>query len=124
MLMPKILIVDDSETLRTQVRQILQEAGYQVIEGVDGLSGLEVLQENPDTHLIICDVNMPKMDGLTMCQRIHENQNLNKIPIFMMTTEANPDIKQRGKAAGVVAWVTKPFVEVKLMSAIKKVLGV
>ena len=119
--MAKILVVDDSETLRNQLRKILDEAGHQVSEAFDGVNGLEVLQNNAGIQLIICDVNMPRMDGLTMCQKVHESPALSKIPIFMLTTESNLDMKAKGKEAGVLAWITKPFSAPKLVSAVEKV---
>jgi len=121
--MAKILIVDDSETLRSQLRKALEEAGHEVVEGYDGVNGLETLNSNPDVELILCDVNMPEMDGLTMLGKVSENDSFNKIPIFMLTTESNADMKEKGKAVGVKAWVTKPFVPEKLLGAVKKVLG-
>ena len=121
--MAKILIVDDSETLRSQLRKALEEAGPEVVEGYDGVNGLETLNSNPDVQLILCDVNMPEMDGLTMLGKVAENDSFNKIPIFMLTTESNADMKEKGKAVGVKAWVTKPFVPEKLLGAVKKVLG-
>jgi two-component system, chemotaxis family, chemotaxis protein CheY len=85
------------------------------------VNGLDVLSKNSDVALIICDVNMPNMDGITMCQKVHENPQTNKIPIFMLTTEASPEMKAKGKEAGVIAWITKPFVPDKLLAAINKV---
>jgi two-component system, chemotaxis family, chemotaxis protein CheY len=119
--MAKILIVDDSETLRTQLRKTLEEASHEVLEGYDGVNGLETLRANPDVQLILCDVNMPEMDGITMCSKVHEDDGLNKIPIFMLTTESNPEMKAKGKEVGVKAWVTKPFVATKLLAAIEKI---
>ncbi len=117
----KILIVDDSETLRTQLKKDLEGGGHQVLEAHDGLHGLEVLEQNKtEIKLIICDVNMPRMDGLSMCQKIHENPSVTKIPKIMMTTESSPEMKSKGKAAGVLAWVTKPYVAEKLLSVIGK----
>jgi two-component system chemotaxis response regulator CheY len=119
--MKKILVVDDSETLRTQLRKILVGAGYEVLEGENGLHGLQQFTANQDVNLILCDVNMPEMDGLTMCERIASDASLRKPPIFMLTTESSQDMKVRGKAAGIMAWVTKPFVEEKLLKAVDKV---
>lgn len=118
--MPKILIVDDSETLRSQLRKSLETASYQVIEAFDGQNGLEVIEQNKDIKLILCDVNMPRLDGLSMCQKVHVS--LPKLPIVMLTTEANPEMKAKGKEAGVIAWVTKPYDEAKLLQAVEKIL--
>ncbi|MGZ3809853.1 MAG: response regulator, partial [Bacteriovorax sp.] len=79
--MAKILIVDDSESLRVQLRKCLQAKGHSVCEGHDGKHGLDVLKANTDTNLIICDVNMPNMDGITMCSKVKEDPSVNKIPI-------------------------------------------
>lgn len=121
--MAKILIVDDSETLRSQLRSTLESAGHEVVEGMDGMNGLETYNQNPDVQLIICDVNMPNMDGLTMCERLTSVLPAQKkIPVFMLTTESNADMKARGKAAGVMAWITKPYAADKLLEVVKKVL--
>ena len=119
--MKKILIVDDSETLRTQLKRILTSANFEVLEAENGVYGLQQLTSNPDISLIICDVNMPEMDGLTMVEKMSADTSINKSPIFMLTTESSQDMKVRGKAAGVMAWVTKPFVEEKLLKAVEKV---
>jgi two-component system chemotaxis response regulator CheY len=119
--MAKILIVDDSETLREQLKKDLSEKGHQTIEACDGQDALEVLDTTGGVDLILCDVNMPRMDGLTMCQRLHENEKFAKIPIFMLTTESAPEMKTKGKAVGVIAWVTKPYSAAKLLVAVEKV---
>lgn len=119
--MAKIMIVDDSESLRDQLKKSLEGAGHQVIEGCDGVDGLEKLQANPDIRLVLCDVNMPRMDGLTMCQKARELPVFSRLPVVMLTTEANPEMKARGKEAGVLAWITKPYVESKLLAAVEKI---
>ena len=121
--MAKILIVDDSETLRSQVAKELAGAGHDVIEAIHGVNGLEMLNANSGIELIICDVNMPEMDGLTMISKVHQDERFNKIPIFMLTTESSAEMKVQGKENGVIAWVTKPFVAAKLLAAIDKVLS-
>ena len=122
--MKKILVVDDSETLRNQIKGVLEKSGYSVVEGEDGLTGLARLKENSDVSLILCDVNMPNMNGLSMIEEVHKLPDYNKIPIFMLTTEANSEIKKKAKESGVIAWIVKPFVEATMLAAIKKVLGV
>jgi two-component system chemotaxis response regulator CheY len=121
--MAKILLVDDSETLRTQVVKLLTSKGHSVVESVDGIKGLEALNGNKDIKLIICDVNMPNMDGLTMCSRVAADPNMSRIPIFMLTTEASPDLKEKGKAAGVKAWLLKPYIEEKLIAVVERILA-
>ncbi len=121
--MAKILIVDDSETLREHVKTVLKSASHEVIEAENGVVGLTQLKNNSGIQLILCDVNMPEMDGITMCSKVFEDAEFKKIPIFMLTTESSPELKERGKSYGVKAWVTKPFKEDVLLSAIKKVLA-
>ncbi len=121
--MAKILIVDDSDTLRIQLREALESAGHNVIEGVDGADGLRQASENRDINMIITDFNMPQMDGVTMAGKIREIPELSKVPMLMLTTEATPDIKAAGKAAGILAWIVKPLVPSKVLPAIEKVLS-
>jgi len=121
--MAKILIVDDSETLRIQLREALELAGHSVVEGVDGGDGLKVAQANPDIKMVITDFNMPQMDGVTMAGKLRAISAFSKIPILMLTTEATPDIKAAGKNAGILAWIVKPLVPAKVIPAIEKVLG-
>jgi len=120
--MAKILVVDDSEVIRVQLRNELSGAGHDIVEAHDGLNGLEVLGQNKDTDLIICDVNMPEMDGLTMCGEIHQNVALNEIPIIMLTTQSSPELKEKGKKNGVVAWITKPHKPSVLVAGVEKIL--
>lgn len=121
--MAKILLVDDSETLRAQLKNLLASKGHEVIEGSDGIKGLEALEKNSGISLIICDVNMPNMDGLKMVTTVSENPNCNKIPIFMLTTETSADLKEKSKKAGVKAWINKPYDDAKLLAVVEKVLS-
>lgn len=120
--MAKILIVDDSDTLRIQLRGLLEECQHEVVEGASGLEGLTKAKENMDINLIICDFNMPEMDGITMCRKVSEIEELKKVPIFMLTTESTPELKQLGKQAGVMAWIVKPYNAEKLKAVLAKVL--
>lgn len=120
--MNNILIVDDSATLRGQVRNILEGAGFKVTEAINGIDALVKLAEMPQTNLILCDVNMPEMDGISMCKEVHKNKAFNTIPIVMLTTEADPQMKKAGKESGVLAWMTKPINENNLLLAINKIL--
>lgn len=122
--MSTILLIDDSDTLRAQLNKILSGQGYKVLEAENGKIGLEKINANKDTiKLILCDVNMPIMDGLKMCNEVASNPSINKIPIFMLTTESSLDVREQGKKAGVKAWINKPFEEEKLMPVIKKIIG-
>ena len=120
--MAKILIVDDVIQLREDLRIVLENAGHQVIESENGVQGLQALELNADIDLIICDVNMPEMDGITMCAKIFAKQNESILPIIMLTTEANPELKERARVFGVKAWVTKPLVPDKFLMGLTKIL--
>ena len=117
-----ILIVDDSTSLRQVIAIALKGAGYEVIEGVDGQDGLNKLS-GQRVNLIISDVNMPNMDGLTMVCKIKENPQYKFTPIIMLTTESGTDMKERGRAAGVKAWMVKPFKPEQMLDAVSKLIA-
>ena len=121
--MAKILIVDDSSTVRHQLRAALEEAKYTVVDAADGQNGLELLNRDKDISLVLCDINMPKMDGLTIVRKAKDKNDLVNIPILMLTTESSPEMKLKGKELGVVGWITKPFNGPKLVVAIEKLLS-
>ncbi|HKQ69498.1 MAG TPA: response regulator [Polyangiaceae bacterium] len=117
----KILVIDDSETIRTQVGQLLRIAGYEVLEAPDGIIGAFTIRERNDLSLVICDVNMPRMDGLEMLDVLRgQTENL---PILMLTTEARLDKMDRAKRAGAKAWIIKPFKPELLVAAVAKLVG-
>lgn len=121
--MVKIMVVDDSEVIRFQLKKDLEKVGHEVLEAHDGLHGLETLKANTDVKLIICDVNMPEMDGITMCENVHKDESVNGIPIVMLTTQRSAELKAKSKTFGVVAWVTKPYQTETLLSGIQKILS-
>lgn len=117
-----ILIVDDSSSLRTVVRMALQRAGYEVLEAADGQQGLEVLDATPKVHLIVSDVNMPKMDGITFLTQVKQHARHRFAPVVMLTTEGQDEVKQRGRSAGARAWIVKPFNPPQLLDAVAKLV--
>ena len=117
----KVLIVDDSKTIRQQVSFTLTKGGYDVVEAEDGNDGLAKLQGNPDIAMIISDVNMPNMDGLQMVEKIKESGS--GVPIVMLTTEGAADLIDRAKAAGAKGWLVKPFKPEQLVAAVTKLAG-
>jgi two-component system chemotaxis response regulator CheY len=119
--MARILVVDDSETVRAQLKKDLASKGHEVTEAADGELGLQAYDKSGGVDLIICDVNMPKMDGLTMCSKLATKGN--KAPIFMLTTEGSETMKTQAKSFGVRAWIIKPYVAEKLLMAVEKVVG-
>jgi two-component system chemotaxis response regulator CheY len=117
----KILIVDDSSSVRTVARMALREKGYEVVEAGNGQEALKVLQTDR-CHLVISDVNMPVMDGISLLKEIKANPNYKFTPVIMLTTEAGEDKKQEGRAAGAKAWITKPFQPQLLVDAVAKLI--
>ncbi|WP_144138988.1 response regulator [Paraburkholderia sp. BCC1884] len=107
--MAKILVVDDSSTVRDEVAGFLKKNGLDVDTAVDGKDGLAKLQASPGIKLVISDVNMPNMDGLTMVEKIRGELANKTVNVIMLTTESSPAMKERGKAAGVKGWIVKPF---------------
>jgi len=118
--MTKILVVDDSEIMRKELNATLSQANYKVIEAADGLDGLEKLKENPDTELIIVDINMPLLNGMEMCAEIRRTNK--SVKIFVVSLESSSELKAKGKAIGVMAWINKPVHPDKLLLAVKKAL--
>jgi len=115
-----ILTVDDSCTMRQMLMLALTEAGYRVIEAEDGICGLEVLQcESPD--VIVTDINMPRLDGYGFIESVRRSERHRAIPILVLTTECDPEKKNRARCAGATGWIQKPFDPVKLSSAIRRV---
>ena len=121
--MAKLLIVDDSTMLRDMLNYALNEGGYtDVTEGVDGVDGLAKAKAN-DFDLIITDVNMPNMDGLTLIGELRKIPQYFKKPILVLTTERSDEMKAKGKAAGATGWIVKPFVPDHLLKAVNIVLS-
>jgi two-component system, chemotaxis family, chemotaxis protein CheY len=120
--MAKILVVDDSDVIRMEVKAMLEGKGHSVVEAANGAEGITTAMANPDISLLISDVNMPVMDGITMCKQIKEKPEFAKLPIFMLTTESGADLKAQGKAAGVMLWVVKPPNPEKFMDVVAKVV--
>lgn len=116
-----IMIVDDSASLRQVVSIALKGAGYEVIEACDGKDALGKL-DGKKVHLIISDVNMPNMDGITMVQEVKKMPNYKFTPIIMLTTESQEDKKAQGQAAGAKAWVVKPFQPAQMLNAVSKLV--
>jgi two-component system, chemotaxis family, chemotaxis protein CheY len=116
-----ILIVDDSASVRQVVGIALRGAGYDVIEGVDGADALKKL-DGQKIHLIISDVNMPNMDGLTFVREAKKLAAYKFTPIIMLTTESDETKKREGQAAGAKAWVVKPFQPAQMLAAVSKLV--
>ena len=119
----KLLIVDDSTMLRDMLSYALNEGGYNdVTEAIDGVDGLD--KSKMTTYdLIITDINMPNMDGLTLVEELRKLPQYLKKPILVLTTERSDEMKSKGKAAGATGWIVKPFVPDQLLKAVNIVLS-
>jgi two-component system chemotaxis response regulator CheY len=117
----RILTVDDSRTMREMLKRALQDGGYTVVQAEDGVHGLEVLQSMEMPDVIITDVNMPRMDGLTFIEEVRSNPAFRGIPILVLSTESDLEKKARARKAGATGWIVKPFDPAKLVDAIRRV---
>jgi two-component system, chemotaxis family, chemotaxis protein CheY len=116
-----VMVVDDSASLRQVVGIALKGAGYEVLEGCDGADALTKLT-GQKVHLIISDVNMPNMDGISFVKAVKQMPNYKFTPIIMLTTESQEATKQQGQAAGAKAWVVKPFKPEQMLDAVSKLI--
>jgi two-component system, chemotaxis family, chemotaxis protein CheY len=116
-----ILIIDDSATVRQVAGIALTGAGYTVIEAADGQDGLAKLN-GQKIHLIISDINMPNMDGITFIKEVKKLPAYRFTPIIVLTTESQENKKQEGQAAGAKAWVVKPFQPAQMLAAVSKLI--
>jgi two-component system chemotaxis response regulator CheY len=119
--MKKVMIVDDSLTIRQTVGYTLKNAGYDIVEASNGVEALDVMKKN-EIGLFICDVNMPEMDGITFLKKVKQDNTYKYTPIIMLTTEAGKDRINEGREAGAKAWMVKPFVPEQLLEAVKKLM--
>jgi len=117
-----ILIVDDSSSLRTVVKIALVRSGYEVLEACDGKQALEQLDKAAKVHLIVSDVNMPHMDGITFVKQVKQHARHRFTPVIMLTTEGQDAKKEEGRAAGARAWIVKPFNPPQLLDAVSKLI--
>ncbi len=117
-----ILVVDDSPSLRSVVKVTLVKAGYDVVEAGDGVQALAKLSEGK-VHMVLCDVNMPNMDGLTFLKNVKLRPDCKFTPVVMLTTESGDETIKAGKAAGVKGWMVKPFQPDRLLEVVSKVVG-
>jgi two-component system, chemotaxis family, chemotaxis protein CheY len=119
--MHSILAVDDSISMRQMVSFTLKNAGYEVVEAVDGEDAFDKAIQRP-FDLVLTDQNMPRLDGIGLTKRLREHPNFKTTPILILTTESSDQMKQAGRAAGATGWLVKPFDPTKLIEVIKKVV--
>jgi len=121
--MARILAVDDSASMRQMVDLTLKSAGHVVISAVDGVDGLQKARDGDRVDLVITDVNMPNMDGITLVRELRRLPQYRGVPLLMLTTEASAERKQEGRAAGATGWIVKPFDPERLLATVDKVLA-
>ena len=119
--MHSILAVDDSASMRQMVSFTLKNAGYNVVEAVDGQDALEK-SSSRDFDLVLTDQNMPRLDGIGLTKKLRDNPKFKTTPILILTTESSDQMKQAGRSAGATGWLVKPFDPTKLIEVIKKVV--
>lgn len=115
----KVLIVDDSETIRQQLASALEQAGFGVLEATDGFDGLECAAQN-ELCMVILDVNMPRLNGLEMLERLKSDPKNAQLPVLMLTTEVQQSMIERAKRAGARGWMIKPVKMDQLVSTVAK----
>ncbi|KAA9007973.1 response regulator [Histidinibacterium aquaticum] len=119
---PKVLAIDDSRTIRELLRACLENAGFDVTTGEDGVDGTTKFPEvSPD--VVITDINMPNMDGFGVIDTIRRGEVNRSVPILVLTTESAPELKARAREAGATGWIVKPFDDASLVSVLKRVTG-
>src|SRR5882724_599974 len=119
----KVIIIDDSRTVRDQVRLVLEPAGYEVLEAGDGNEGINQFRDHLDLAMAICDVNMPGMTGIGMLESLKASGLGRGLPIVMLTTEGQPALIQKAKQAGARGWIVKPFKPEQLLATVQKLAG-
>jgi len=117
-----IMTVDDSASVRLMVNFTLRELGYEIIEAENGKDALKKL-EKKHIHMMITDINMPEMDGISLVKKVRQNPDYKFIPIIMLTTESQVEKKNAGKQAGATGWIVKPFKPDQLVAVVKRVLA-
>ena len=116
----KVIVIDDSQTIREQVGTTLRQAGFDIVEAVDGVDGTDVIERTPDAALVICDVNMPNRSGLELLEGLRKEDKYKALPVLMLTTEGQPQLIERARKSGAKGWLVKPFKADLLVAAARK----
>jgi two-component system, chemotaxis family, chemotaxis protein CheY len=114
-----ILVVDDTRSMRAMVASVLQGAGYEVSEAGDGVEALELARKRV-FDLVVTDHNMPRMDGVTLVKELRALPNYDPVALIVLSTEASPELKQRGRDAGATGWMAKPFDPQRMLDIVGK----
>jgi two-component system chemotaxis response regulator CheY len=118
------LVVDDSATLRQEVSEVLTKVGFEVIEAADGHIGAEMINKDSAISVVICDVNMPRMNGIDMVRTVKSQPQNASLSILMLTTDGQPALIKKAKEAGAKGWIVKPFKPAQLVAVVQKLAGV
>ena len=121
--MKKVLVVDDSPTIRQQIGRALGEAGFEVIEATDGVDGIDKIAGDKAIGIVILDINMPRMNGLEMLEKVKAHDGNENLPVIMLTSEGQKSLIERAKRAGAKGWIVKPFKSELLVSAVRKLIS-
>ena len=120
---PTVMLIDDSATVRLQACRALEQAGFSIIEATDGADALTKLETSEGISLIVCDVNMPKVNGIEFVEKLAQRPGPQP-PVIMLTTEGHPELIKRAKAAGAKGWMVKPFRPEILVAAARKIAAI
>jgi two-component system chemotaxis response regulator CheY len=122
--MKKVLVVDDSPAVRQQVARALLHSGFEVVEAGDGVEGIHQIESDAAIGMVILDINMPRMNGLEMLDKLKTGERSSKIPVVMLTSEGQRSMIERAKQAGAKGWIVKPFKPELLLGAVRKLMAV
>lgn len=118
----KVLAIDDSRTIRSLVRKVMEDAGFQCVVAEDGVEGVHrFAEDNPD--IVITDINMPNMDGFGVINTIRAGTSNRMVPILVLTTESADHLKAKAREAGATGWIVKPFDDETIVSLVRRVTG-
>jgi two-component system, chemotaxis family, chemotaxis protein CheY len=120
----RVLVVDDSDSVRKHVAATLGPAGFDVVEAEDGERGAQVISNDLSIAVVLCDVNMPRMNGIEMIETVMKDPRRTSLPILMLTSEGQASLIRRAKAAGARGWIVKPFKPSQLVAAVEKLASV
>ncbi|HEY8944541.1 MAG TPA: response regulator [Polyangiaceae bacterium] len=120
----KVLVIDDAEPVRQWLSKLLSEAGFQVVQAIDGIEGAKQIRAHADLAVVLCDINLPRLNGLDMLESIQQEIAEKDLKVVVLTSDAGPDSILRGKRAGVKGWFIKPLKGELLVAALQKLSGV
>jgi two-component system chemotaxis response regulator CheY len=121
--MKRILVIDDSPTVRQQVGNVLRQAGFEIAEAVDGIDGAAKIREDQSIAAVLCDVNMPRLNGMDMLEEVKRDPKNAALPIVMLTTDGQPEHIAHARRCGAKGWIIKPFKPELLVAAVSKLVS-